>query len=85
MAKPQSGRLTKKDIKYFRRCHICGSLNETKDEHVQRCTHCNKPFAKFQYYDDKYTPIFSDCQPLPEYREGEYIPIRGLTVYWGNF
>lgn len=93
MAKPSkvlsrraiSQKASNNNIKYFRRCHVCNSLCVTTEDHVQRCEHCDKPFAKFQYYDDKYVPICSDSEQQPIFREEEYIPIRGLTVYWEPF
>ena len=73
------------DIKYFRRCHICGALCETKDDHVHRCHQCDKPFAKFQYYDDRFTAVYADSAERPHYKDSEYIPIQGLTVHWEPF
>lgn len=70
---------------YFRRCHICGGLTEAvDDEHVQHCEICGKPFAKFQYFDDRYSPIQSDAHLRPLFAAGEFEPVRGLTVHWTN-
>jgi hypothetical protein len=70
---------------YFRRCHVCGVTN-TEDSHgIDHCMNCGKPFARFQYFDDRLSPVQSDLTLRPPFLAGEYIPIHGLTVYWESF
>ena len=70
---------------YFRRCHICYELTEgPEDDEVQRCKHCGKAFAKFQYFDDRYSPVQSDSHLRPVFADGEFEPVKGLTVHWTN-
>jgi hypothetical protein len=71
---------------YFRRCHVCGALNHVTDNnHVERCELCDKPMAKFHFFDDRFTPTGSDRTLRAPPLEGEYSPIKGLTVYWESF
>ena len=68
---------------YFRRCHVCGGVTACEGKHhVEHCEHCGKPLARFQYYDDRFTPTQSDRNLRPSYLPGEFTPIQGLTVYW---
>jgi hypothetical protein len=71
-----------KSNQLYRRCHVCGALNETGLSHVERCAACRKPLAQFQYFDDRDTPVVSDAHLRPVYADGECIPIHGLTVHW---
>lgn len=71
---------------YFRRCHICGALGTLDDgAHIKECQVCGKAWAKFQYFDDRFTPIQSDRTLRPPPLTGEWQPIKGLTVYWESF
>lgn len=70
---------------YFRRCHICGGLSaDAQDDHVGRCDQCGKAFAKFHYFDDRYSPVQSDAHLRPLFAAGEFEPVKGLTVHWTN-
>ena len=73
------------NTKYFRRCHVCGSTSFSESHHMERCTHCHKPFAKFHYFDDRFTPIQSDLNLRSQSLPGEYLPLQGLTVYWDHY
>lgn len=71
---------------YFRRCHLCGTVClKPNHEHIPHCEHCGKAWAKFQYFDDRFSPIESDRTLRPPPLEGEWIAIKGLTVYWESF
>ena len=79
---------------HFRRCHICGSLNHSKESLVEKCSHCQKSLAPFVFFDEKKAMGLSDESPdspnkkAPSYKitrlatETIYPPIWGLTVYW---
>ncbi len=72
--------------KYFRRCHICGAIGQSVGHaRLANCLSCGKPFARFQYFDDRFTSIYSDRTLRPLQMAGEWIPIQGLTVYWESF
>jgi len=71
---------------YFRRCHVCGQTTHIESKNfIERCAHCEKPWAKFQYFDDRFTPTQSDRTLRPPPLDGEWVPIQGLTVYWESF
>ncbi|MEO0335085.1 MAG: hypothetical protein AAF202_01735 [Pseudomonadota bacterium] len=73
------------DQTHYRKCHVCGSVNEQEKEPVQKCHHCGKSLAPFFYFDDKYKVILSDMHRRPPVIIGEYLPIHGLTAYWESF
>lgn len=66
---------------FLRKCHVCGHVNQS-DVDVDRCGHCRKALAPFFYFDAKKVLPLSDYQIRPVPFAGEYLPIRGLTVYW---
>jgi len=79
---------------HFRRCHICGALNEESFHLVDRCGVCQKAFAPFVFFDERKALGISDEGPehpakkASSYKitrlasESNYPPIWGLTVYW---
>lgn len=68
---------------YFRRCHVCGGLTEFNgSEDIERCVHCEKAFARFQYFDDRMAPVQSDAHLRPVFAASEYEPVKGLTAHW---
>ena len=73
-----------KDTVYFRRCHMCDGLSFSKNDEgmIERCQHCKKAFARFQYFDDRLAPTQSDAHLRPIFASNEYEPIKGLTVHW---
>lgn len=71
---------------YFRRCHMCGSVCQIEGHKgLDHCQQCGKHFARFQYFDDRFTSIYSDRTLRPLAVAGEWLPIHGLTVYWESF
>jgi hypothetical protein len=71
---------------HFRRCHICGTLNEAPGQLVANCSCCGKHLAPFHYFDES---IFMGLPLRKEYQTREtnlpfksYPPIWGLTAYW---
>lgn len=72
---------------HFRRCHVCGQVNEGSGSLVTTCSDCGKHLNPFYYFNeckildypsDKHEQAyFSNALPLKEYP-----PIIGLTVYW---
>ncbi|MGZ3806190.1 MAG: hypothetical protein ACXVB4_18395 [Pseudobdellovibrionaceae bacterium] len=72
---------------HFRRCHICGTLNEASGKLVATCTECGKHLAPFYYFDEGIfmgLPLRREVKPSTEsilpYKS--YPPIWGLTAYW---
>lgn len=72
---------------HFRRCHVCGTLNEAPGQLVSNCCKCGKHLAPFHYFDESIfmgLPLRKEAKsnensPLP-YKS--YPPIWGLTAYW---
>lgn len=80
---------------HFRRCHICGTMNERQNVLVDRCGSCSKAFAPFVFFDEQNALGISDGRPAEEpskksstmkitrlATQSIYPPIWGLTVYW---
>jgi len=70
---------------HFRRCHVCGRLNERQSTKVEKCNFCGKSLAPFYYFDDRFVAVQGDMTLRPPMLEDEYCPIQGLTVYWESF
>jgi hypothetical protein len=82
---------------HIRRCHICGTTNETESALVDKCSHCGKFFAPFVFFDEK-EALELDDQGRAEAAEimnnrlksnewhhpikTQYPPLWGITVYW---
>jgi hypothetical protein len=65
---------------YFRRCHICGGLNENKDENIEHCQFCGKAWAPFYFFNE--LARYTDADEVIEAKEDEFQPIVGLSTYW---
>lgn len=72
---------------HFRRCHVCGELNEAADDLVRHCHQCGKTLAPFFYFDEsKVMGLAVQSQKAQETKLPlrEYPPLWGLTAYWEN-
>jgi hypothetical protein len=72
---------------HYRRCHVCGELNEAPGQLVHRCDHCGKTLAPFFYFDEsKVMGLVTETRKEAESRLPlrEYPPLWGLTAYWEN-
>ena len=69
---------------HFRRCHVCGCLNEKSDGKVDRCENCGKYLCQFIYFDDRLMSTPADNHEKPMQLTGDCQPIHGLTVYWDS-
>ena len=70
---------------HFRRCHMCGAINEVFEGKVEKCIQCTKSLAPFYYFDDRLAVIATDSELRTHIPEREYAPIHGLTAYWEGF
>ena len=70
---------------HYRRCHVCGTLNQQKERKVENCSQCGKHLCQFFYFDDRLTSVPCDTALRPMQFAGEFYPIQGLTVYWEAF
>jgi hypothetical protein len=69
---------------HFRRCHVCGAMNESNGEKVKKCDHCGKQLAPFYYFDESQIIGFDDKgrdDHIAGVSDG-YRPIWGLAVVW---
>lgn len=48
---------------HFRRCHICGVINERAQSLVDRCGHCHKFLAPFVFFDEQVALGIPDDRP----------------------
>ncbi len=82
---------------HIRRCHMCGTVNETEEALVDKCQTCGKFFAPFVFFDEKAalglnSKVQSDIASMMNNRlkskdwhlqiKTQYPPLRGFTVYW---
>jgi hypothetical protein len=96
MSKSQNSNHTSEDNTHihFRRCHVCGEMNESENKLVERCFHCKKSLAPFVFFDEKKALGIADVSPENPLKKASsykitrlatqsiYPPIWGLTVYW---
>ncbi len=82
---------------HIRRCHICGTVNETESALVEKCSSCGKFLAPFVFFDEKAALglkkqknpesafIMNSRLKLNEWHHpanSQYPPLWGITVYW---
>lgn len=76
---------------HFRRCHVCGCVNEAIGQMVSKCQNCQKPLTEFFFFDEKRAlGIISESDKNPAEMISrttalpfsEYPPLRGLTASW---
>ncbi len=75
--------------RHLRRCHVCGTVNEAKDQLVTKCQSCDKHLAPFYYFDESMALGLKSQHSFEEnyYKTTAlplkaYPPIFGITVYW---
>ena len=68
---------------HFRRCHVCGAVTE-QHERIERCGPCGKPIVPFLYFDERTVSIPSAEGMRTAIRNGDWIPLLGLSVCWGS-
>ena len=82
---------------HVRRCHMCGTVNETESALVDKCGQCGKFLAPFAFFDEKAAlGIGDEAKPdiasLMNNRlksndwhhpiKSQYPALWGITVYW---
>ncbi|MDZ4660518.1 MAG: hypothetical protein SGJ18_02745 [Pseudomonadota bacterium] len=67
---------------HFRRCHICGQVNENRTLPVEKCKFCGKVMAPFYYFDEAKAEAITDNGMRPEYFGHQFKPLYGLSTYW---
>jgi len=67
---------------HYRRCHVCGTLNQQREHKVENCCSCGKYLCPFFYFDDRLISVYCDTALRPLQLVGEFPPLQGLTAYW---
>ena len=69
---------------HWRRCHVCGHVEEVAASPVTSCSCCGKVFAPFFFASEKDATLSVDgptrevtCSDTANYR-----PLLGFTIYW---
>ena len=70
---------------FFRRCHLCGAINQSAVERVQLCQPCGHILTPFFYFDERELPVMHEAQVRQKTSyDNQYAPIHGLTAYWDD-
>ena len=79
-------------VVHIRRCHVCGSVNESVGAAVHKCSSCGKHLAPFYYFDESKLEGLEEKGPFlsewsvgpwgPYHPSGQFHPIWGLSTYW---
>ncbi len=73
-------------VSHVRRCHVCGTVNETEGASIHKCAHCGKHLAPFYYFDESQLEgISAEGEFLSTIKHSkEYFPLWGLSTYWSD-
>ncbi len=78
---PKKGDL---QVTHIRRCHVCGTVNESEQAVNLKCQNCGKHLAPYYYFDES-SMTGVDCEGpyLSEFKKStQFNPIYGLSFYW---
>jgi len=69
---------------HIRRCHVCGTVNESENSAIHKCGHCRKHLAPFYYFDESQLKGVSDnkLEMSLWVQQAFYHPLWGLSTYW---
>ena len=71
-------------VSHIRRCHVCGTVNESENSAVHKCGSCGKHLATFYYFDESKLVGVSDSQLfLTRFKDVDnYNLMYGFSHYW---
>ena len=76
-------------VTHIRRCHVCGTVNESDSMAIRQCSDCGKHLAPFYYFDEskmegltEIGPYYSTWKQNLFALSGAFNPIWGLSIYW---
>lgn len=71
-------------VLHFRRCHVCGTVNEVENQALLKCTNCGRSFAPFYFFDENMLDGLSDDGFYFSVwkKASTYNPIWGWSTYW---
>lgn len=81
---------TEDTVTHVRRCHVCGTVNESVNQAVHKCTTCGKHLAPFYYFDESQL-LGLDVGDLhfsvmkvhdPQVQVETFKPLWGFSTYW---
>lgn len=81
---------TEEQISHVRRCHVCGTVNESENQAIRSCKGCGKHLAPFYYFDESELKgldvgglHFSVMKNFdPEVHVETFKPLWGFSTYW---
>lgn len=71
-------------VTHIRRCHVCGTVNESEGMAIRKCSDCGKHLAPFYYFDEsKLEGISVSGRHFSIWKNTDNVnPIWGLSTYW---
>lgn len=71
-------------VTHIRRCHVCGTVNESEGSAVQKCSDCGKHLAPFYYFEESQLEGLGDQQLWwSQFKDTQDCrPIYGFSTYW---
>lgn len=80
---------TENTVVHVRRCHVCGTVNESENQAIKRCSKCGKPLAPFYYFDESVLEglqddglHFSTMKLYDPEQIETFKPLWGFSTYW---
>jgi hypothetical protein len=80
---------TENSVTHIRRCHICGTVNESVNQAIHQCAGCGKHLAPFYYFDESQLIglaengyHFSKMKEHDSSQVETFKPLWGFSTYW---
>jgi predicted nucleic acid-binding Zn-ribbon protein len=80
---------TEISILHIRRCHVCGTVNESENQAIRQCTDCGKHLAPFYYFDEsQLMGLAENGYHLSQVKDRDptqvetFKPLWGFSTYW---
>lgn len=83
-AKKERSPLNGTQVTHIRRCHVCGTVNESEKAAIHKCSSCGKHLAPFYYFDESKMDGIADNGIFQSDLKHalNFNPIWGLSYYW---
>lgn len=75
---------------HVRRCHVCGTVNESENQAIHRCSDCGKSLAPFYYFNESglqgldanglHLSVMKEYDPQTQVET--FKPLWGFSTYW---
>lgn len=76
-------------ITHIRRCHVCGTVNESTNQAIHQCSDCGKHLAPFYYFDESQMQGLADnglhlsqLKEVDRTQVETFKPLWGFSTYW---